>query len=576
MEADKTFSISKLIDEYGTFIIPEYQRGYRWTGEEIRLLLEDIHEWMGEHGNSNPDSFYFLQNLIIKKTEEGYVVVDGQQRLTTISIILSYLRCRLDDAMIPLLNIDYRVRETSGEYLRLLNNKDKFKEFFSTPKGKGSLDTVYLANAVKEIDSWFSDRSLEETEKLKSIILDDVHLGTELIESEEERVFAAFNNMKIELDAADLIRAVVMSSSMKRSNLEQDQLNEYRIRIGMQLDEAAAWWNRRDVYSFFSKLLPGMKIRGFDTDHYKIDFLYIFFCIKENKEISLNYFQKSHSKKDILYEILQFNRELMEWFENIEMYHLIALLSCVFNWKFKKIHDIWQGASKDEFVQKLKAALRTEFGKLYNSDESIGYGMFISNIKDDKHDWYFDDGVYPLLMLMDVITAGNKTRLGLRHFQHSMEDKEHIACQHPQEEAFREFIVNILEEEVIKKNPDVASKLKEILELPDIEENREKVYKLIGEVGLGAIGNIVLLHQKVNRGYQNDNLPEKTYEILRMYFSNNRNDSDIFIRLHTFKMFMRGYCPKSEGKNTLHQKDIQEASEAIACEVERFFEGEMK
>ena len=46
MEADKTFSISKLIDEYGTFIIPEYQRGYRWTGEEIRLLLEDIHEWM--------------------------------------------------------------------------------------------------------------------------------------------------------------------------------------------------------------------------------------------------------------------------------------------------------------------------------------------------------------------------------------------------------------------------------------------------------------------------------------------------------------------------------------------------
>jgi uncharacterized protein with ParB-like and HNH nuclease domain len=106
----KLKSISKLLGM--NFFIPAYQRGYRWTEQQVKDLLDDIHEFI----EKNKEGFYCIQPLVVKKLERkilemiqdkeqitsleqvenllkgSWEVIDGQQRLTTIYILLSVLQ----------------------------------------------------------------------------------------------------------------------------------------------------------------------------------------------------------------------------------------------------------------------------------------------------------------------------------------------------------------------------------------------------------------------------------------------------------------------------------------------------
>jgi hypothetical protein bacD2_00658 len=83
----------KLINELRdySFYIPKYQRGYRWTQNEILDLLNDIYEFKPKQIGDDPDkkTWYCLQPIVVKKIEENkFEVIDGQQRLTSIYLIL--------------------------------------------------------------------------------------------------------------------------------------------------------------------------------------------------------------------------------------------------------------------------------------------------------------------------------------------------------------------------------------------------------------------------------------------------------------------------------------------------------
>ena len=73
-----------------TFIIPAYQRGYKWTQEHVRHLLDSIVSKLMVCQNS--DQYFCLQNITLCNSKEGLRVVDGQQRLITLTLILSQLK----------------------------------------------------------------------------------------------------------------------------------------------------------------------------------------------------------------------------------------------------------------------------------------------------------------------------------------------------------------------------------------------------------------------------------------------------------------------------------------------------
>ena len=118
------------------FFIPSYQRGYRWTEQQVKDLLNDVNEFIQ---NKNSD-FYSLQPLVVKKRWpekaleeikgktsieeiENYInkceweVIDGQQRLTTIYIILKYLGFEKS------YGIDYQTRGKFGSFLDTIKDK---------------------------------------------------------------------------------------------------------------------------------------------------------------------------------------------------------------------------------------------------------------------------------------------------------------------------------------------------------------------------------------------------------------------------------------------------------------------
>lgn len=105
--------INKLIKE--KFVIPTYQRGYRWDEQQVTDLLNDVYEFM-DKGNIQNGEYYCLQPIVVKKREDGkYDVIDGQQRLTTILIIQKYLGKRT-------YCIEYESRSGSREFLENISN----------------------------------------------------------------------------------------------------------------------------------------------------------------------------------------------------------------------------------------------------------------------------------------------------------------------------------------------------------------------------------------------------------------------------------------------------------------------
>lgn len=120
MIANTNFEMCPIVDLQGlNFFVNDYQRGYRWTVQQVLDLLEDIDGF-----DSSTEAFYCLQPLVVKKRqvdeeikglfpedcEQVYEVIDGQQRLTTIYLILKII----DE---PLYAIQYKTREESAHFL---------------------------------------------------------------------------------------------------------------------------------------------------------------------------------------------------------------------------------------------------------------------------------------------------------------------------------------------------------------------------------------------------------------------------------------------------------------------------
>ena len=74
----------------GKYKIPIYQRNYAWKEPQIRQLIRDIYDYCGE---KNKEKKYYIGTLVVRPDKENtFEVIDGQQRLTTLSMLVAYLK----------------------------------------------------------------------------------------------------------------------------------------------------------------------------------------------------------------------------------------------------------------------------------------------------------------------------------------------------------------------------------------------------------------------------------------------------------------------------------------------------
>ncbi|WP_053945639.1 DUF262 domain-containing protein [Helicobacter ailurogastricus] len=228
------------------FLVPSYQRGYRWTEQEVKDLLNDI--WNFDFGKNNGAKFYCLQPIVVKQDSEGkYRVIDGQQRLTTIFLIIEYLKSAeegLEKESIyknSHFEIAYEARMGSAEFLKKI--KDNFQSDETKENIKTNIDFYHFVKAYESIKRFFEDKKKEERENFLLNFLDPHQekykiLWYEALDEENE-VFRRLNSGKIPLEEVEKIKALFLSKGASSKEDKDEQTCE--------LKERAEFWYETEI-----------------------------------------------------------------------------------------------------------------------------------------------------------------------------------------------------------------------------------------------------------------------------------------------------------------------------------------
>lgn len=193
-------------------------------------LLNDIDEFIPrEVIGTDERTWYCLQPIVVKKRENNtYEVIDGQQRLTTIYLILHYLnQGYIETRRDNLFSIEYETREKSKEFLKNpeIENDD-------------NIDFFHIHNAYKAICTWFSSKgtNFDDSMYRSKFKFSSKVIWYETTEKDVISVFTRLNVGKISLTNSELIKALFLNNS----NFHSDNIDRLRLR---QIEIANEWDN---------------------------------------------------------------------------------------------------------------------------------------------------------------------------------------------------------------------------------------------------------------------------------------------------------------------------------------------
>ena len=372
------------------FCIPNYQRGYRWGRQQVRDLLDDIAEYMNPSCDVQ-DEFYCLQPLVVcervdndedflaalpKEPENAlpitrdaiakhveWEVIDGQQRLTTIHILLSVLDSRQE--LEAKFSIRYATREGSQSFLEGIAKKNEEDSL-------NDIDFWHMFEAYKEIQDWFSTISEKSKGRWSEDLFKEVLLNkVQFIwyESNEDpiKVFTRLNIGKIGLTNSELIKALMLN----RSNFEGQDADKIRLR---QLEIAVKWDEIESVLQD-DEFWMFLHDKGFDKPT-RIDFLFDLVCelkmldryidesaLKDKDGLlgkdgyrTFRYFNVYFKSEKAKYECDKVMKSLIEvcwekvdeifatfreWFEDLRLYHYVGFLVDQKS-KIGDIYKVWK------------------------------------------------------------------------------------------------------------------------------------------------------------------------------------------------------------------------------------------
>ena len=562
--------------------IPPYQRGYKWEPSDVTSLLDDISSFVP---NEDVNSFYCLQNitLIENKEELVYHVVDGQQRLTTLMIILSYIE-EIDMVRGKVL---YAVRENTQSFIDGFLFSGKIKDyndwdsFLSENQKYDYQDIYYVFQAYKAVEQWFKGHD-SLSDLMKGKILDNVQVIVNLPRNvDEQELFENLNGKRVSLDGADLVRALIITRVAKIEIGELDDeikrnvlMNERRIRIGLSLDSINLWWSDENRQIYFRNFTQNAKIADNSNvdfnEKYPINNLYRLYVLAYGDgELSINYFEKS-IKKGFLEKLLNLQRTIENWYNDNVLYHLILFTyiyasqkydeDSIFSFKF--LVETWEKHSRQTFINYLKERIKKsnnikelvdEYDKLENEIEEGG--SISQNEKSAFGEDYYNDKLTEVSVLLDIISnlssPSIEKRLPAIYFKRKKEDWEHIFPQTPignkikdknkQTEILLQYVgtinnivteedkINIIESEI--KWDDITWK----------EETKNKINdKLRKIMPINSLGNMCLLHENVNRGYGNDFFSEKRIDVMI------KSQQGYFVRPHVYDAFNKIFLKREQ------------------------------
>lgn len=336
-----------------TFIIPSYQRGYKWGKEEIENLLDDIKRFgsFSYVGNKS----YCLQPLVVRKIEpDKFTLIDGQQRLTTIYLLFRFAHETMSGMKEAPFSIEYETRSDSGDFLRDL----------SVNRCEENIDFYFIRRAYDVIAQWFENDTCHD---LLMNFYQWIRNNVEVIwydvsddkEQDDIKLFTRLNIGKIPLTNAELVKALFLCRS-QNYDLSEDRRREIAFQwdnIEKELHDEDFWYfltsGMRENYKTRIDLVLDI-IAGKPRDSHEKYFTFFYFSDKK---------ASGQNAVDIWSEIQNTFLVFKEWFKDHELYHKIGYLVVV--------------GHKDETLKYVYAESRTktkvEFRKFIDNEirESI-------------------------------------------------------------------------------------------------------------------------------------------------------------------------------------------------------------
>lgn len=231
----KKVNINKLFTDFW-FRVPEYQRSYKWGSEEIAELLDDI----SFAQRTARDKEYFLGSIVLQKylrssgsmTYTCYDVLDGQQRLTTLLILMAVVRDLATDARLKdraaeaiyqeedpyenqpeRLRIEFLIRDEVGSFVEKFLKPAKGTE---QPEGLEQRTTLpnlsvsNMAKAVLYLREWLGGLAPEELSRLAIFLFNKVIVIYVAAESLDDafRLFTILNNRGLPLTNSDILKSI--------------------------------------------------------------------------------------------------------------------------------------------------------------------------------------------------------------------------------------------------------------------------------------------------------------------------------------------------------------------------------
>lgn len=381
----------KIIGEIkGDFTIEAYQRGYRWGKDEVEHLLEDI--------NEIPDGQkYCLQPVVVKNVNGKYELIDGQQRMTTLYLIMKYLNLCVDIKY----SIEYTTRKGSKELLEKIDEIDP-----SSPSN--NIDELFIKESYSIIKEWFNgekSKMMSFANKLQNYV---TIIWYEVDDDEDSvSIFTRLNIGKINLTNAELVKALFLSRGKKDSEGRYAG-NPYGIEEKKQHEIALGW-------DSMEKDLHNEKFWSFITneksERYPIRMELLFDMIEmkpgnESNFSTFNEFYKGFKNSDNKYDtwelIERYMQQLKEWYNDFDLFHHIGFLVAT-GTSVKSLLDIAMSTNnpikKSEFRLKVLEMIRQRM--IFKvGEEEIDY----AELNYEKHSEY----IQCVLLLFNVETIRQK------------------------------------------------------------------------------------------------------------------------------------------------------------------------
>lgn len=532
------------------YFIAAYQRGYRWTQLQVTQLLEDIREFT-KRRSPQPDDFYCLQPLVMRVSEKGgYEVVDGQQRLTTLMLILRHFNERLTEKYRqPVYRLEYETRPELLAFLDLPTEEQANK----------NVDFFHLKMAMDAIEDWFADKD-SELEEIKSAFQGKTKIiWYEIAETEHPvDVFTRLNVGKIPLTNDELIRALFL----KRSSGDEAESRNLQTQIAYEWDhiektlQADAFWyfvsndleraqNRIGLLFELVASAEGIP-EAFKHDPYGI-FLTFGMRLKQ-PGVTLEAEWRKIKQAFLLLE---------EWYEDRVLFHMVGYLVSE-GVGINAIREHSVNCAKSTFQQRLRQEV---FAKAIDakSIRSLSEADIQELVEDRLESLnYPSPKIRSMLLLFNVATLLQNSQSNLRFqfdsFKSESWNIEHVrsvTADKPERhhdrvkwlETCRSYLESMHVESVLQEG------MVAFMELPLANATNElfdPLYDRViayfkentAEAADNSIANLALLDEYTNKSYKNAVFAVKRQRLLQL------DQSGIFVPLCTRNVFLKCYSPQ--------------------------------